>query len=66
LFTINQLQERIANIKTEMEQTKANYAKLEGHLGESVHWLNEMIKKIKESEDKEAEDSDNDEEKDCG
>lgn len=40
-----QLQERIAAITNEMVQTKANYAKLEGHLGEAQHWLNDLIMK---------------------
>lgn len=38
-----QLSDRIQAIQAEMEQTKANYAKLEGHLNECVHWLQTMV-----------------------
>ncbi len=34
-----QLQERIKNINDEMASMRQNYAKLEGHLAESLHWL---------------------------
>ena len=33
------IQERIDTIKKEMEVTKSNFAKLEGHLGEATHWM---------------------------
>jgi len=50
--TKDELQSRIAAINNEMIQTKANYAKLEGHLGEAQHWLTEVIdKENKESAD---------------
>lgn len=42
-MTKEELQTRIAQINNEMIQTKANYAKLEGHLGESQHWLTAVI-----------------------
>jgi hypothetical protein len=32
-------------LTNEMAQVSANYAKLEGHLGETQHWLTEVIKK---------------------
>lgn len=44
-MTKDELQLRIAQINNEMIQTKANYAKLEGHLGEAQHWLTELINK---------------------
>lgn len=34
-----QIEERIKNIETEMQQVKAHYAKLEGHLLEAHYWL---------------------------
>lgn len=40
-----QIQDRINQINKEMIQTKANYAKLEGHLGEAQHWLIQAVKK---------------------
>ena len=40
----HQLQARIEAINAEMVQLKANYAKLEGHLGECTHWLQETLK----------------------
>ena len=39
-----QLHERITTISDEMAVLKANYAKLEGHLGEATHWLTELLK----------------------
>lgn len=39
------IEDRVLKIKTEMEQTKANFAKLEGHLAEAMHWL-EVINQI--------------------
>jgi hypothetical protein len=45
-----EIQSRIEAINMEMTQTKANYAKLEGHLGEAQHWLVEAIKKETEAQ----------------
>lgn len=45
-----EIQARIEAINNEMIQTKANYAKLEGHLGEAQHWLVEAIKKETEEQ----------------
>ena len=39
-----QLNERIKTISDEMAVVKAQYAKLEGHLGEAIHWLTELLK----------------------
>lgn len=39
-----QLTDRIAALNNDMMITRANYAKLEGHLAESTHWLSELIK----------------------
>jgi hypothetical protein len=44
-----QIQARIEAINMEMIQTKSNYAKLEGHLGEATHWLAELLAKEEES-----------------
>ncbi len=44
-MTKDELQTRIAQINNEMIQTKANYAKLEGHLGEAQHWLTVAVDK---------------------
>ncbi|HWW39639.1 hypothetical protein [Pedobacter sp.] len=39
------IEDRVLKIKAEMESTKANFAKLEGHLAEAMHWL-EMINQV--------------------
>lgn len=53
-----QLQERIKGLQMQMEQLKANFNKVEGHLEECTHWLMALIKfeaeeakKAKELED---------------
>lgn len=40
---IESLQKRMAEIHTNMEMTKTHYGKLEGHLEETRHWLNQLI-----------------------
>jgi hypothetical protein len=39
-----ELQQRIMQIDAEMTQLKANYAKLEGHMGEAQHWMSLLVK----------------------
>lgn len=39
------LEKRIVLINIEMGQFKDNFKKLEGHLAETQHWLDELIKK---------------------
>ena len=51
------LQQRIQEINNEMTQMRANYAKLEGHLGECSHWLIELCKKEKEALEQAKQDS---------
>lgn len=46
----DELQQRIVAITNEMIQTKANYAKLEGHLAESQHWLTDLVTKEAEAD----------------
>lgn len=48
-MNIEDLQNRVVAINKEMEQTKAIYAKLEGHLAETHHWISEMVKKNQEA-----------------
>ena len=43
-MTIATIELRIESIKNEMLQMKSNYAKLEGHLAEAIHWLAELQK----------------------
>lgn len=43
-MTKAELEARISAIGVEMQQLKANYSKLEGHLAEANHWMQEMIK----------------------
>ena len=45
LVNKSDIEDRVLKIKTEMEQTKANFAKLEGHLAEAMHWL-EIINQV--------------------
>ncbi len=40
----DKIEERVKLITSELEQTKENYAKLEGHLAEAQHWLDKTIK----------------------
>ena len=57
-MNIEDLQRRAVDITNEMHMTKANYAKLEGHLAETNHWISELVKKeqeIKELENGESE-----------
>ena len=42
-MNIEDLQSRIVSLTSEMNQTKSNYAKLEGHLAETQHWLQKLI-----------------------
>lgn len=44
-MTKEQIQDRINQINNELIQTKANIAKLEGHLGEAQYWLLQAIEK---------------------
>lgn len=44
-LTKQELQDRMVALTNEMGQVRANYAKLEGHLGETQHWLAAVIKK---------------------
>ncbi len=37
-----ELQQRIKNINDEMSAMRQNYAKLEGHLAENLHWLKQL------------------------
>jgi len=39
------IEDRVIKIKAEMEQTTANFAKLQGHLAEAMHWL-EIINQV--------------------
>jgi len=50
-LTRDQLLERITFINDEINQLKTNYAKLEGHLDETKHWLSQL--EIKEQSDNE-------------
>ena len=43
------LTQRIADIQKEMETTKANYSKLEGHLNECSFWFQQIIEKETEA-----------------
>lgn len=47
-MTKEELEKRIILINIEMGQLKDNYKKLEGHLAENQHWLDETIKNEKE------------------
>lgn len=51
ILTRDQLLERITFINDEINQLKTNYAKLEGHLDETKHWLSQL--EIKEQSDNE-------------
>lgn len=51
MLTKEMVQERIAKVQAEMEQTKANFAKLEGHLSEALHWLSELTKREEEAKE---------------
>ncbi len=50
-----EIQDRIIAINNEMTQLKANYAKLEGHLGEAQHWMSTLLKFETEQEAKSLE-----------
>ena len=43
-MTKEELQDRIIAINNELTATKANQAKLEGHLAEAHHWLATLFK----------------------
>lgn len=47
---------RIQQINVELVQCRANFAKLEGHLAECTHWLQEMEKSEKEVENDQVND----------
>jgi hypothetical protein len=46
----HEIQARIDIINNEMIQTKANYAKLEGHLDEARHWMAQAMKKEEQAQ----------------
>ena len=56
MFTKEMVQERITKVQAEMEQTKANFAKLEGHLSEALHWLAELTKREDEAKEADCDD----------
>ena len=45
-----ELQQRIVLINIELGQIRNNGIKLEGHLAETQHWLDALIKKEEESQ----------------
>jgi transcriptional regulator of heat shock response len=49
MLTKQEVCDRIEKIKMEIEQTKATYAKLEGHLSEALFWISEFDRKSNES-----------------
>lgn len=54
-MTKDELTARAGQINTEMIQCRANYAKLEGHLAEVTHWLQDHEKNaMAESETNDA------------
>lgn len=53
-LNIDELMARAAQINTEMTQCRTNYAKLEGHLSEITHWIQEHQKKLASTENGES------------
>jgi hypothetical protein len=44
-MNLQEIENRIHAIKNEMDATKANFAKLEGHLQEANHWREQLLQK---------------------